>query len=80
MIELHWLLIDHMIVPVIVFQIFNLIAEIGAANLTEVSNLQAVTQNLGVGLLSDIFRISDFFWNLRGGIINEHGTILGSLQ
>ena len=47
-----------MIVPVIVFQIFNAIAELGTANLsnlmtylTEVSNWQAVTQNLGVELL-----------------------------
>ena len=36
--------------------------------------------NSKVGLLlSDIFRISDFFWKLGGGIIIEHGTILGSL-
>ena len=47
---------------------------------TEVSNWQAVTQNLGVGLLSDIFRFSDFLWKLGGGIIIEHGTILGSLR
>ena len=74
------LLIDNMIVPVTVFQIFNSIAELGAANLIEVSSWQAVTQNLGVGLLSDICRISDFFWKLGGGIIIEHGTILGSLR
>ena len=76
------LLIDNMIVPVTVnkFQIFNPIAELGSANLIEVSNWQAVTQNLGVGLLSDICRISDFFWKLGGGIIIEHGTILGSLR
>ena len=48
--------------------------------LTEVSKWQAVTQNLGVGLSSDIFSISDFFWKLGGGIIIEHGTILGSLR
>ena len=74
------LLIDNMIVPVIVFQIFNSIAELGAANLSEVSNWQAVTQNLGVRLLSDIFGISDFFWKLGAGIIIEHETILGSLR
>ena len=34
-----------MIVPVIAFQIFNSIAELGTANLTEVSNWQAVIQN-----------------------------------
>ena len=70
-----------MIVPVIVFQLsiqlLNLALQI---YLTEVSNLQTVTQNLGVGLLGDIFRISDFFWKLGGGNIIEHGTILGSLQ
>ena len=52
MIEMHWVVVDNMIV----FQVFNSIAELGFAKL-----LQAVTQNLGVGLLSDIFRISDFF-------------------
>ena len=68
-----------MIVLVVVFQILNSIAELGAANLSEVANWQAVTQNLGVGLLPHIFRISDF-WKLGGGIIIEHGTILGSLR
>ena len=58
------LLIDNMIVPVTVFQIFNSVAKLGTANLIEVWNWQAVTQNLGVGLLSDIFRIFDFFWKL----------------
>ena len=57
-----------MIVPEIGFQIFYSVAELGAANLSEVSNWQAVTQNLGVGLLSDIFRISDFFWKLGVGL------------
>ena len=75
------LLLDNMIVLVIVsifsIQLLNLL---GAANLTEVSNWQAVTQNLRVGLLLDIFRISDFFWKLGGGIIIEHGTILCSLR
>ena len=33
-----------------------------------------------MGLLLDTFRISDFFWKLGGGIIFEHGTILGSLR
>ena len=42
---------------------------------TEVSNWQAVTQNLRMGLLSDIFRISDFFWKLEGGIMIEQETI-----
>ena len=54
-----------MIVPVTVFQICNSIAvnlEV-QIYLTEVSNWQAVTQNLGVGLLSDILRISDFSEN-----------------
>ena len=46
------LLIANMIVPVIVLQIFNSIAELGTANLIGVSNWQAVTQNLEVGLLS----------------------------
>ena len=33
MIELHWV-VDNMIVPVTVFQIFNSIAELGTANLS----------------------------------------------
>ena len=57
------LLKDNMIVLVTVFQIFNSI-KLGAANLTEVWNWQAVTHNLGLGLLLDIFRIFDFFWKL----------------
>ena len=68
------LLIDNVIVPVIVFQIFNSIAELGAANLSNqfVLNWQAVTKNLGVGLLSDIFRISDFFWKLGVGLYSAN--------
>ena len=82
MIELHWVvdkqcdcssdcLIEFSI------QLLNLALQI---YLTEVSNWQAVTQNSGVGFLSDISRISDFFWKLGGGIIIGHGTILGSLR
>ena len=33
-----------------------------------------------MGLIWDIFRISNFFWKLRGAILIEHGTILGSLR
>ena len=63
------LLIDNTIVPVIVFQIFNLIAQLGAANLTKISQIDKLFfQNLRVGLLSDIFRISDFFWELGVGL------------
>ena len=71
MIEMNWVAVDNMIVPVIVFHVFNSVAELGFANLSSWSLklLQAVTQNLGVGLLSDIFRISNFFWKLGGGII-----------
>ena len=71
-------------IPVTVIQIFDSIAELGAANLSywSLKLTRAVTQKLGVGLLSDIFRISDFFWKLGGGIILviKHGTILGSVQ
>ena len=35
---------------------------------TEVSIWQAVTWDFGVRLSWDIFRISDFFWKLGGGI------------
>ena len=80
MIELHWV-VNIWLFQWLFFkfsiQLLNLALQI---NLTKVSNWQAVTQNLGEGLLSDIFRISDFFWKLGGGIIIEHGTILGSLR
>ena len=79
MIELHWVVDRQHDCFSDCFLIFNSIAELGSANVSEVSNWQAVTHNLGVWLLSDIFRISDFFWKLRGGIIIEYGTILGSL-
>ena len=82
MIELHWIVavIDNMIVPVTGFQINLLNLALQIYLRAEISNWQAVTQNLGVGLLSDIFRISDFFWKLGGGIIIEHRPILGSLR
>ena len=74
------LLIDNIVVPVIVFKIFNSIADLGAANLSNWSlKLTSGHSKFRSGIIIGYFRISDFFWKLGSGIIIKHGTILGSL-
>ena len=68
MIELHLVVDRQHDWIVIVFQIFNSIAELGTAN---PSNWSQKLTSLGVGLLLDIFRISDFFLKITGWDYNQ---------
>ena len=60
--------LDRFAVPSSAIQLLNLALQI---YLTEFSNWQAVTQNLGGGLLSDIFGISWLFLKIRGWDYNR---------